>query len=118
MFNSSARSSDDLTYKLADIVKANQALKRAQDQQGAAAEHLLLDYARLLQWHVATLMDNEISGQPQSFQRSGKPIKSVRQRIVGKGGRVRGNVSGNGHARAHQAALARWWPLRPSVAGC
>jgi len=83
MFNSSARSSDDLTYKLADIVKANQAL-RTQELQGAA-EHILADYTRLLQWHVATLMDNEISGQPQSFQRSGKPIKSIRQRIVGKG---------------------------------
>jgi len=92
MFNSSARSSDDLTYKLADIVKANQAL-RTQELQGAA-EHILLDYTRLLQWHVATLMDNEISGQPQSFQRSGKPIKSIRQRIVGKGGRVRGNLMG------------------------
>jgi len=92
MFNSSARSSDDLTYKLADIVKANQALK-TQELQGAA-EHILLDYTRLLQWHVATLMDNEISGQPQSFQRSGKPIKSIRQRIVGKGGRVRGNLMG------------------------
>lgn len=92
MFNSSARSSDDLTYKLADIVKANQAL-RTQELQGAA-EHILQDYTRLLQWHVATLMDNEIGGQPQSFQRSGKPIKSIRQRIVGKGGRVRGNLMG------------------------
>ena len=73
-------------------VKANQAL-RTQELQGAA-EHILLDYTRLLQWHVATLMDNEISGQPQSFQRSGKPIKSIRQRIVGKGGRVRGNLMG------------------------
>jgi len=92
MFSNSARSSDDLTYKLADIVKANQALK-TQELQGAA-EHILLDYTRLLQWHVATLMDNEISGQAQSFQRSGKPIKSIRQRIVGKGGRVRGNLMG------------------------
>lgn len=110
MFNSSARSSDDLTYKLSDIVKANQAL-RTQELQGAA-EHILQDYTRLLQWHVSTLMDNEISGQPQSFQRSGKPIKSIRQRIVGKGGRVRGE-SGRGntkrlrHSNASVRGIAR-----------
>ena len=35
-----------------------------------------------------------MSGQPQSLQRSGKPIKSIRQRLVGKAGRVRGNLMG------------------------
>ena len=92
MFSSSARSSDDLTYKLADIVKINQQLRR-HEQQGAA-EPILQDYSDLLQYHVATLMDNELSGQPQSLQRSGKPIKSIRQRLVGKAGRVRGNLMG------------------------
>ena len=92
MFSSSARSSDDLTYKLADIVKINQQLRR-HGQQGAA-EPILQDYSDLLQYHVATLMDNELSGQPQSLQRSGKPIKSIRQRLVGKAGRVRGNLMG------------------------
>ena len=72
-FDSVNRSADDITYKLADIVKINAALKR-QESQGAA-EHILQDYADLLQYHVCTLMDNEIQGQPQSMQRSGKPIK-------------------------------------------
>ena len=92
MFKSSARSSDDLTYKLADIVKINLQLRR-HEQQGAA-EPILQDYSDLLQYHIATLMDNEMSGQPQSLQRSGKPIKSIRQRLVGKAGRVRGNLMG------------------------
>ena len=91
-FDSVNRSSDDLTYKLADIVKVNNALRK-QEQQGAP-EHVLADLTALLQYHVATLMDNELSGQPQSLQKSGKPIKSVRQRIVGKAGRVRGNLMG------------------------
>jgi len=92
MFDSSNRSSDDLTYKYADIVKANVQLKR-QEAQGAP-EHVLTDLRDVLQYHVATLMDNELSGQPQSKQKSGKPIKSLRQRLVGKAGRVRGNLMG------------------------
>ncbi len=63
-------------------------------QQQGAAEHILQDYTDLLQYHICTLCDNEIQGVPQSLQRSGKPIKSIRQRLVGKGGRVRGNLMG------------------------
>jgi DNA-directed RNA polymerase II subunit RPB1 len=92
MFDSATRASDDLTYKLSDIVKVNEQLKK-QEQQGAA-EHILQDSADVLQFHVATLFDNEISGLPRSTQRSGKPIKSIRQRLVGKGGRIRGNLMG------------------------
>lgn len=92
MFDASTRASDDLTYKLSDIVKFNDLLRR-QEAQGAP-EHILNDTADLLQYHVATLFDNELSGLPQSVQRSGKPIKSIRQRLVGKGGRVRGNLMG------------------------
>ena len=91
-FNSQARSSDDLTFKLADIVKCNNQLKRL--EIAGAAEHVLSDWTELLQYHVATLLDNELQGQPQSHQKSGKPIKSLRQRLVGKAGRVRGNLMG------------------------
>ena len=92
MFDSANRSSDDLTYKLADIVKVNSALKR-QEAQGAPA-HILDDFEELLQYHMATQNDNELAGIPPSLQRSGKPIKSIRQRLVGKGGRIRGNLMG------------------------
>ncbi len=64
-----------------------------QELQGAP-EHVLQDLADLLQYHVATQMDNEISGLPRSQQRGGKPIKSLRQRLVGKAGRIRGNLMG------------------------
>mmetsp|Transcript_20397 Transcript_20397/g.36277 ORF Transcript_20397/g.36277 Transcript_20397/m.36277 type:complete len:1619 (-) Transcript_20397:363-5219(-) len=87
-----ASSSDDLTYKLAEIVKANNSLKK-QEADGAAS-HVLENLVDWLQYHVATLIDNELQGYPQSMQRSGKPIKSIRQRLVGKAGRVRGNLMG------------------------
>eukprot|EP00494_Astrolonche_serrata_P033944 UN34213 len=40
------------------------------------------------------MFNNEQNGVPQSKQRSGKVLKSIRQRLVGKGGRVRGNLMG------------------------
>mmetsp|Transcript_1124 Transcript_1124/g.1872 ORF Transcript_1124/g.1872 Transcript_1124/m.1872 type:complete len:1737 (-) Transcript_1124:140-5350(-) len=87
-----ASSSDDLTYKIAEIVKANNSLRK-QEEEGAA-DHVIEFHVDWLQYHVATLIDNELRGYPQSLQRSGKPIKSIRQRLVGKGGRVRGNLMG------------------------
>ena len=39
-------------------------------------------------------MDNSIPGQPQAMQKSGRPIKSIRARLKGKEGRLRGNLMG------------------------
>ncbi|CAN0378522.1 unnamed protein product, partial [Scytosiphon promiscuus] len=43
---------------------------------------------------VAALFDNERAGQPQETQRSGKPLKTLRARLKGKEGRIRGNLMG------------------------
>ncbi|KAJ3190857.1 DNA-directed RNA polymerase II subunit rpb1 [Irineochytrium annulatum] len=84
---------DDLTFALQNIVKANINL-RTNVSEGAPA-HIISEYEALLQYHVATLMDNDIAGQPQStHRRSGRPIKSVRARLKGKEGRLRGNLMG------------------------
>jgi hypothetical protein len=48
----------------------------------------------VLQYHVATLIDNQLPGQPQASRRSGRPLKTIRERLVGKGGRIRGNLMG------------------------
>ena len=40
------------------------------------------------------MVDNQIAGQPQDSYRNGKPLKTIRQRLVGKEGRVRGNLMG------------------------
>lgn len=88
----SLRCEDDLTHKLADIIKASNNLKRY-EQEGVAG-HIIRDYEQLLQFHIATLMNNDISGQPQSLQKNGRPLKSIRARLRGKEGRVRGNLMG------------------------
>ncbi|KAI1289307.1 DNA-directed RNA polymerase II subunit RPB1 [Halotydeus destructor] len=88
----SARNQDDLTHKLADIVKANNELIR--NEQSGAAAHILAENVKMLQYHVATLMDNEIPGIPRAMQKSGRPLKSVKQRLKAKEGRIRGNLMG------------------------
>ncbi|KAK6963030.1 DNA-directed RNA polymerase II subunit RPB1 [Biomphalaria glabrata] len=88
----SARNQDDLTHKLSDIVKANNQLRR--NEQNGAAAHIIQEDTKMLQYHCATLVDNEIPGLPKAVQKSGRPLKSVKQRLKGKEGRVRGNLMG------------------------
>ncbi|KAM0677143.1 DNA-directed RNA polymerase II core subunit rpo21 [Binucleata daphniae] len=86
------RGEDDLTHKYADIIKANINLRRYESE--GAPTHILRDYEQLLQFHVATLIDNDISGQPQALQKSGRPLKSLSARLKGKEGRLRYNLMG------------------------
>ncbi|KAI0075928.1 beta and beta-prime subunits of DNA dependent RNA-polymerase [Panus rudis PR-1116 ss-1] len=86
------RSEDDLTYKLGDIIKASANVRRC-EQEGAPA-HVITEFEQLLQFHVATYMDNDIAGIPQAMQKSGRPIKAIRARLKGKEGRLRGNLMG------------------------
>uniref|UniRef100_A0A8R1TQ24 DNA-directed RNA polymerase subunit n=1 Tax=Onchocerca volvulus TaxID=6282 RepID=A0A8R1TQ24_ONCVO len=88
----SARNQDDLTHKLSDIVKTNNQLKR--NEANGAAAHVLAEDIKLLQYHVATLIDNSIPGLPPATQKGGRPLKSIKQRLKGKEGRIRGNLMG------------------------
>lgn len=54
---------DDLTHKLADIVKINNQLRR--NEQNGAAAHVIAEDVKLLQFHVATMVDNELPGLPR-----------------------------------------------------
>ncbi|EKX72538.1 DNA-directed RNA polymerase II largest subunit, putative [Theileria equi strain WA] len=88
----SDRSEDDLTLKLLDIVKTNNLIKR--HDKRATAPHIVQEMAQLLQFHITTLFDNDIPGMPIASTRSKKPIKSIRARLKGKEGRLRGNLMG------------------------
>lgn len=92
MMDSSARCEDDLTHKLAEIIRANNALRK--QEQNGAPQHIINDFAALVQYHLTTYMDNTIPGVPVSMQKSGRPIKSISQRLKGKEGRIRGNLMG------------------------
>lgn len=66
------RGEDDLTHKLSDIIKANITLKH-HEADGAPA-HIIKELENLLQYHVATYMDNDIAGLPPAQQKSGRPV--------------------------------------------
>jgi DNA-directed RNA polymerase subunit A' len=86
------RSEDDLTHKLVDILRINQ---RLADNISAGAPQLIIeDLWDLLQYHVNTYFNNEVSGIPPARHRSGRPLKTLFQRLKGKEGRIRGYLSG------------------------
>jgi DNA-directed RNA polymerase subunit A' len=86
------RSEDDLTHKLGDIVRINQRLY--ENIEGGAPQLSIEDTWDLLQYHIATYFDNEITGIPPARHRSGRPLKTITQRLKGKEGRFRHNLSG------------------------
>ena len=84
------RSEDDLTHILVNIIKTNKTL---QDKiQNNAPANVIDDWTTVLQYYVATQVDNKIPGVASVAQRSGRPLKSIKDRLNGKGGRMRGNL--------------------------
>lgn len=59
----SARNQDDLTHKLADIIKSNNDLQK--NEAAGAAAHIITENIKMLQFHVATLVDNDMPGMPR-----------------------------------------------------
>lgn len=59
-----------------------------------AAAHVISENIKMLQFHVATLVDNDMPGMPRAMQKSGKPLKAIKARLKGKEGRIRGNLMG------------------------
>ena len=86
------RMEDDLTHKLISIIRINQRLRNMIDKGDNA--DMVDECTKLLQYEVATYVDNDIKGLPQSTQRSGRPLKTLKSRLGAKTGRVRGNLMG------------------------
>jgi DNA-directed RNA polymerase II subunit RPB1 len=86
------RSEDDISHIIVNIVKANKTLQ--EKIQNNATAKVIEDWTMVLQYYVATMVDNKIPGVASVAQRSGRPLKSIKERLVGKPGRVRGNLMG------------------------
>ena len=82
---------DDLTMKLQEIVVVNNALKMALDK-GATMKMIAEDW-EFLQVQVAQYINGETQGIPRALM-AAKPIRGLCQRLKGKQGRFRGNLSG------------------------
>ncbi len=89
---SGLRSEDDLTHKVVDILRVNQRVRES--KESGTPPLIIQDLVDLLQYHVTTFFDNEVSGLPQAHHRSGRPLKTLSQRLKGKEGRFRGSLSG------------------------
>ena len=86
------RQEDDLTTKLISIVKINAQVKLKMEK---GLKEQADNVYKLLQYEVATLIDNNIQGIPPSAViRTGRPIRALTERLKSKEGRIRGNLMG------------------------
>ena len=95
--DSQQRSEDDLTHVLINVIKANETLlNMMQPKEGVPPvdDRILDTISNQLQYYLASMVDNKIPGVDNLAQRNGRPIKSIKERISTKQGRVRGNLMG------------------------
>jgi len=90
--DSQQRSEDDISHIIVNIIKANTTL--ADKINKNSPTKVIEDWATVLQYYIATMVDNKIPGVASVAQRSGRALKSIKERLVGKQGRVRGNLMG------------------------
>lgn len=86
-FLESSTKEDDLTHKLADIVKANIKIRKFKESANDVTAKYGPDHVNLLQFQIYTNFDNESSEIPKSEQRN-KATKSLSSRLKGKEGGI------------------------------
>ena len=86
------RSEDDLTHKLFEIIKSDKTLQ--QKIENNASRDVIEVCSNVVQYHIATLVNNQIPGVAPSAQRSGRPLKSIQDRLGSMEGRIRFNIQG------------------------
>ena len=91
-FMASSTLEDDLTHKLADIIKANIRIRKYKESVTDQTAKYSVDHTQLLQFHGVTYMDNDALGLRS--EQKGKVIKSLGSRLKGKEGRIRSNLMG------------------------
>lgn len=84
------RSEDDLSYILINIIKTNKTLQ--EKIQNNSPENIIDDWTIILQYYIASQIDNKMPGAMPVQQRSGRPLKSLKDRLNGKSGRMRSNL--------------------------
>ena len=82
---------DDITMQLQKIVHINSALRLA-IRKGASTKMVQEDWD-FLQVQVASMINGELPGLPPALKPK-RPIRAFAQRLKGKQGRFRGNLSG------------------------
>ena len=87
----SGSNEDDITMKLTEIIFLNDVIRKHQSS-GAKVQIIMEDWD-FLQLQCALYINSEVSGIPMNMQPK-KPTRGFVQRLKGKQGRFRGNLSG------------------------
>ncbi|KJH41173.1 RNA polymerase Rpb1, domain 2 [Dictyocaulus viviparus] len=87
----SGTTEDDITMKLSEIILINDVLQKHK-KDGAPMKTVVETWDHL-QIQVALYFNSELSGLPPELQPK-KPLRGLTQRLKGKQGRFRGNLSG------------------------
>ncbi|KAK9819626.1 hypothetical protein WJX72_000381 [[Myrmecia] bisecta] len=83
---------DDITMKLMQIIEVNNILRQGLEK-GLPVANLMENYD-FLQMQCAMYINSDLPGLPLAYQNPGKPLRGFVQRLKGKQGRFRGNLSG------------------------
>ena len=83
---------DDLTIKLQEIIDVNSALRQAIRKGGSMK--MIVEGWNFLQVQGALYLNGEVPGLQPRNAPAAKPIRGLCQRLKGKSGRFRGNLSG------------------------
>ena len=83
---------DDITMKLIQIIEVNNVLRQGLEK-GLAINNLMENWD-FLQIQCAMYINSELPGLSAQYQGPGKPLRGFVQRLKGKQGRFRGNLSG------------------------
>ena len=86
------RSEDDISHIIINIIRYNKVLQEKIEQD--VPTNQINDWTTILQYYVATMINNKLPGVSHVTQRTGRPLKSIVERLNGKTGRVRGNLMG------------------------
>ena len=89
--DSQQRSEDDISHIIVNIIKANKTLQAKLIQM--QSEKVIEDWTTVLQYYVATMIDNRFR-ELRCCTKKWRALKSIKERLVGKTGRVRGNLMG------------------------
>ncbi|KAG2499255.1 hypothetical protein HYH03_002834 [Edaphochlamys debaryana] len=87
-----ASNEDDITMKLMQIIEVNNVLRQGLEK-GLPISNLMENWD-FLQVQCAMLINSDLPGLPAQFQMPGRPLRGFVQRLKGKQGRFRGNLSG------------------------
>jgi DNA-directed RNA polymerase II subunit RPB1 len=88
-FSGSGTQEDDLTVKLAEIVKHNIRMTRDKESD---SNKFSQDKSHLLQYYIASYQNSDL--KIPKLEHKGKITKSIGPRLKGKEGRIRGNLLG------------------------